>query len=39
MPNMAKRENWPPGNGKQRLTLQEEEIKKLRKELYNVRQE
>ena len=28
-----------PGNGKQRLTPQEEEIRKLKKELYDVRQE
>ena len=28
-----------PGNGKQRLTPQEEEIKRLKKELYDVRQE
>jgi len=28
-----------PGNGKQRLTPQEEEIKWLKKELYDVRQE
>ena len=28
-----------PGNGKQRLTLQEEEIKRLKKELYDIRQE
>ena len=28
-----------PGNGKQRLTPQEEEIKRLKKELYNVKQE
>ena len=28
-----------PGNGKQRLTTQEEEIKRLKKELYDVRQE
>jgi transposase len=28
-----------PGNGKQRLTPQEEEIKRLKKELYEVRQE
>jgi len=28
-----------PGNGKQRLTPQEEEIRRLKKELYDVRQE
>jgi len=28
-----------PGNGKQRLTPQEEEIKRLKKELYDIRQE
>ena len=28
-----------PGNGKQRITPQEEEIKRLKKELYDVRQE
>ena len=28
-----------PGNGKQRLTPQEEEIRRLKKELYEVRQE
>ena len=28
-----------PGNGKQRLTPQEEEIRKLKKELYEVKQE
>ncbi len=28
-----------PGKGKQRLTPQEEEIKRLRKELYDIRQE
>ncbi|MBA7520224.1 IS3 family transposase ISHor1 [subsurface metagenome] len=28
-----------PGNGKQKLTPQEEEIRRLRKELYDVRQE
>ena len=28
-----------PGNGKQRLTPQEEEMRRLKKELYNVRQE
>ena len=28
-----------PGNGKQRLTPQEEEIKRLKEELYDVRQE
>ncbi|MGB6370372.1 MAG: transposase [Atribacterota bacterium] len=28
-----------PGNGKQKLTPQEEEIKRLKKELYDVRQE
>ena len=28
-----------PGNGKQRLTPQEEEIRKLKKELYDVKQE
>lgn len=28
-----------PGNGKQRLTPQEEEIRRLREELYEVRQE
>jgi transposase len=28
-----------PGNGKQKLTPQEEEIRRLKKELYNVRQE
>jgi len=28
-----------PGNGKQKLTPQEEEIRRLKKELYDVRQE
>ena len=28
-----------PGNGKQRLTPQEEEVRRLKKELYDVRQE
>jgi len=28
-----------PGNGKQRLTPQEEEIRRLKKELYDVKQE
>jgi len=28
-----------PGNGKQKLTLQEEEIRRLKRELYDVRQE
>ena len=28
-----------PGNGKQRITPQEEEIRRLKKELYEVRQE
>ncbi len=28
-----------PGNGKQKLTSQEEEVRRLKKELYDVRQE